>query len=764
MGRKRKLSEKEYTVSDFEYLIGTTHIDPENQLVYKTVAVRKYGRLIAADRRLASSPHSPTEAIHALDIAKITYHHTTKHTKELKRIENEGESESTPHTSVTKGLHRTLQSAHQTASSQHRTRENTSAHQTRNSQHRTINTSAHQKHNNRHLLHHKSSSRQNNDIRDENRRRKSERIANMKTSIINNLIEAEIQRRANEVKIPKNSREARKSKEASQWLQAEEAELNALLEAECMEITDLPADAVPIDSKFVYATKTTADNKIARYKARLTGRGDQMVEGLEFTESYCPVAGWLGIRLFMALTVLMKLTPLQLDCDLAYINAPLEERVYMNPPKGRELPPGKVWRLKKSLYGLKQSGRNWNKLLDSVLQGANFKFHNLQEDACLYVRVIDGVTTIMFIYVDDIYIAASNQQTLDEFSKFLGERFKIKILGVPNQLLGVSVQWGEDFSSVHLSIPKLIDTLLHDFDKDNIQTKSTPMRSNLKLYKDDRPKIEEMNEATAAMQKKYRTLVGTFIFISSTCRPDIAYATMILCRSMSNPGWKHWEAAMHLLAYLKGTKRRGIQYRFNANLIPFLFADADDGSDETRKTIVGFLAIIAGGPIMWKSALTTSYSFSTCESEIRSVNATSETVKLAVQLKKLYAELSEKGVLNISNIELFRIYIAHPIEIMEDNKAVILWSEAKTGTAKLKHLERNLYWIREKVRDNTIKLIHCKTEDQIADAFTKPLPPGQFESLIQRITAYYRRDNIDIKIEAMLTYYNHTIRMGELDY
>ncbi len=110
---------------------------------------------------------------------------------------------------------------------------------------------------------------------------------------------------------------------------------------------------------------------------------------------------------------------------------------------------------------------------------------------------------------------------------------------------------------------------------------------------------------------------------------------------MSNPGWKHWEAAIHLLAYLKGSKKRGIQYKVNANLIPFLFADADDGSDETRKTIVGFLAIIAVGPIIWKSELTTSYSFSTCESEIRSVNATVEAVMLAVQLKKLYSELAD---------------------------------------------------------------------------------------------------------------------------
>jgi hypothetical protein len=297
-----------------------------------------------------------------------------------------------------------------------------------------------------------------------------------------------------------------------------------------------------------------------------------------------------------------------------------------------------------------------------------------------------------------------------------------------------------------------------------MQTKSTPMKSELKLYKDDRPGKDEISKEILEMQKKYRSLVGSFIFLSSTCRPDITYATMILCRSMSNPGWKHWEAALHLLAYLKGTRRRGIQYMFNANLIPFLFADADDGSDETRKTIIGFLAIVAGGPIWWKSALTAAYSFSTCESEIRSVNATIEVVKLAVQLKKLYIELAEKGVLRITNVELFKVHISHPIEIMEDNKAVILWSESKTGTAKLKHLERNLYWIRERVQDKTIKLLYCKTTDQIADAFTKALPPGLFESLIQRIMKYYETDEIEERIQVMMIYYDHSIRMGEREY
>ena len=155
------------------------------------------------------------------------------------------------------------------------------------------------------------------------------------------------------------------------------------------------------------------------------------------------------------------------------------------------------------------------------------------------------------------------------------------------------------------------------------------------------------------------------------------------------------------------------------------------------------MTIVAGGPICWKTSRANEYSFSTCESEIRGVNAATEAVKVAVHIKKLYLELIEKGVILLSNVQLMKIYISHPIEIMEDNKAAILWSESKTGTAKLKHLERNLYWIRERVQDKTIKLVYCKTLDQIADALTKALPPGLFESLIQRIMSYPVTDYIE---------------------
>jgi hypothetical protein len=121
---------------------------------------------------------------------------------------------------------------------------------------------------------------------------------------------------------------------------------------------------------------------------------------------------------------------------------------------------------------------------------------------------------------------------------------------------------------------------------------STPMRFTLKLYKEDRPEKSALTKEIIKMQKRYRTLVGTIIFISTTCRPDITYATMILCRPMSNPGGKHMDAALYLLGYLKRTLYKGIEYKCDGNLVPFIYSDADDGSDESRKTTVGHSSII----------------------------------------------------------------------------------------------------------------------------------------------------------------------------
>ena len=755
------IGEGEYKVEDFNYLIGREHVDPDNGLVYTTIQIRKHGRFIAADRRLSAAPMGRVEAIHALDVVGYAEPAPACSLAAVSVGARMGRVEPAPfvrHTVVAEGINAHKSRPGQGSILSSRQRVPTISAETApvtlkvspSPKAQRLGTpreapgspivytaesgppwsssrSTPQRLSNKRDLYNLSSDRP-------KRSKTDYSFQYFATNLTPNPFNLNI----SDIVVPANSRQKAKSPQFDLWTESEASEISSLEDAGCLVESDLPPGFTAIDSKFVYAAKSDYEGWVQKFKSRLTGRGDQMEEGIDFVQSYSAVVSWLGIRLFLAITVLLKLIPLQLDCELAYINAPLEEEIYMNPPKGRELPNGKVWRVMRSLYGLKQSGRNWNKLLDSVLKGLGFNFHSLEEDVCLYVRNIEGVITIMFLYVDDIYIAASDQPTIDEFVKNLGDRFKIKVLGKPSQLLGINLRWGENNESVHMSIAKLIKSLLLKFEDCEIVERSTPMRHDLKLMKSDLPDEEARREKSLlVMQKRYRTLVGTFIFIATTCRPDISFATMMLCRSTSNPGWKHWEAALHLLGYLKRTMDRGIQYNNGLNLLPFLFADADDGSDETRKTIAGFMMIVAGAPILWKATLITAYSFSTCESEIRAVDAAFIATKVAAQIRKIYDELSYQGVINTFGITRIKIILSRPLLILEDNKATILWAEANTGSSKLKHLERELYWIRDVRARGEIEFQHCGTKDQCGDIFTKALQYGPFENLAQRFMCYF---------------------------
>jgi hypothetical protein len=538
--------------------------------------------------------------------------------------------------------------------------------------------------------------------------------------------------------IPRNHRQATRSPEWEHWSQAEKAEIDGIIKAGCVIPEYVPRNSTIIDAKWVYDIKTNSLQEIIRFKARLSARGDQ-ISDIDLGNLFSPVVSWMGIRYFLALTVLLALKPLQLDFDLAYLNADLEEVIYMRPPPGYELPQGQAWRLVKSLYGLKQSGKNWHKLLHKLLTSAEFNFRNFTEDPCLFSRIEHGTTTILFIYVDDVYIASSDVKILRELPEKLMKHYPLKVLGIPQQLLGVKIEWGEDFKSVHISIGKLINTLLYQYQLLNAIPHKTPMKPGQYFEKDDRidPNILKKDSKLKKMHKDYMTIIGTCIFICYTCRPDICYAVNVLCRAMAHPSHKHYEAALWLLRYLAGTKDAGITYNYKGSMKPKIYTDADNGTDYTRRTCVAHIMFFAGGPISWQSKFIKEYSLSTCESEIRAIAAALPAIQSALYIKKIIAESFEYGLLvQVSGKEL-KIYISAPIEIFEDNKAAIDWSLKTTNTQRMRHIEKSLYWIKSKTADNTIRMIFTESEYQLADIGTKPVYSTTFVPMIQRIMTYF---------------------------
>ena len=528
------------------------------------------------------------------------------------------------------------------------------------------------------------------------------------------------------IAIPSSHKKALQSPQSEEWKEAEQKEISSLWEVGAWAWEQLPIGRKPIRSKWTFDLKTNAEGIVQRFKARICARGDMTEEGIDYQETFSPVAKWESIRLFLAMTVLLHLIPMQLDVDLAYLYAPLTEAIYMLPPDGMEAPPGMVLRLLRSLYGLPQSGRNWYTHLDSNLTEAGFK--RMEEDTCLYVRIVGGIITIVAVYVDDMYIAASNSETINALVEFLKTKYKMKILGVPQQLLGVKISWGRNFSTVSVSIPKMINNLVEKYsDQLSIRPTYIPINPGHNLSKQDCPSLDGLSkgerDGITFMQSCYRNLVGSFIWICHTCRPDIMYVTMILCMYMQNPGRKHWEVALQALDYLKLNSKKGICYRSDGNTIPFGYADSDFSAHETRRSVGSFIFMLAGGPFSWKSVLGKIIALSTCEAEIRAIHAAYHAIKESIWLAKLFKEL---GVIDTGNEDYL------PIRIHEDNLAAIMFTKNPVYHSTMKHLERALYWIRASVDQRLVVLTPTKTEDQWADIGTKPFFRPRFEFLTEK--------------------------------
>ena len=286
----------------------------------------------------------------------------------------------------------------------------------------------------------------------------------------------------------------------------------------------------------------------------------------------------------------------------------------------------------------------------------------------------------------------------------------------------------------------------------------------MRLRKIDCPTENEIaaNPATYKHRlKHYQKIMGLCIFINNVCRPDISFAMNVLTRHMSNPSSKHLDVAIDLARYLACTDELGIVYSRSGNRRPILYCDADKGSQDHHKPTNGHILFLAHGPIVWRCTNSDVYALSTCESEIRAVDASQPAIETALQAKHILDEVlgqlpdiniqTDSVPINLSESVSFE-HLYEPILldkhepltqlekdtllVLEDNKATIDWAKKPGAGSKMRHLETKLLWIKRAVADKVIKLQHVPTKEQIADIFTKALAPAVFLYLISQFMYY----------------------------
>ncbi|GJR58570.1 putative RNA-directed DNA polymerase [Tanacetum coccineum] len=380
-----------------------------------------------------------------------------------------------------------------------------------------------------------------------------------------------------------NNNEPKCFKQAAQdarWREAMQKEVKALEKNGTWTLEYLPEGKRAIDLKWIYNIKFKPNGEVERYKARLVAKGFNQMEGMDYHDTFAPVAKLVTVRTLLAIAVKRDWIIHQLDVNNAFLHGDLDEEVYMKIPQGFSNDnETRVCRLRKSLYGLKQASRNWYHKFTTFLRSLNFI--QSKADHSLFIYEAGSIMVVVLIYVDDVIITRNNLTKIQETKKQLDDEFSIKDLGILKYFLGIEVAKTKD--GLVLSQGKYTLDILENSGKMGCKPSAFPIEQGLKL---DKGESESRVNAT-------------------------------------DPRNNHLEAANRVLGYLKAPLGQGILISRAGD--PFLTAYCDSdwlGCPYTRRSRTGYMLLLGETPISWKTKKQSLVSRSSAEAEYRAMAST----------------------------------------------------------------------------------------------------------------------------------------------
>jgi hypothetical protein len=494
------------------------------------------------------------------------------------------------------------------------------------------------------------------------------------------------------------------------WMEAAQKEYDGLVKNGTWEIVKLPPGKKAIGSMFTFLLKRNSDGTIDRHKARLVANGNTQVKDIDFKEVFSPTYRQAAIRLILSIAAKEDLELRSVDISMAFTHGKLDEEQYMKQPPGFEVyGPEYVCRLLKSIYGLHQAARCWNKRIHEILT-QELGFKRLESDRSIYLYGRGDTRIIMPIYVDDITLAGKSGAQLDHVIKELSKHVPLHDLGETEFLLGVQITRDRPNRTIHLSQRQYIIDLLERHGMGECSPVKTPMVPNSHLTKDMCPQTLEEKEEMKS--HPYINIVGAIMYLAFFTRPDILFAIVVLARYMSNPGLEHWSALKHLMRYLQGTKDVKLTYKpDNSKELFISYCDADHGGNKDNgKSTGGYLMKYGGGAISWSSKLQPFVSLSTTEAEYI---AACEAGKEILWLRNLLTE--------------FGYTVDTPSILRIDNQSALTVSKNPEHHGRMKHLDLRYFWLRESVELGKITPEYIPTSEMPADLLTKALPRASVE-------------------------------------
>lgn len=500
---------------------------------------------------------------------------------------------------------------------------------------------------------------------------------------------------------PRTHAEARATNDWRHWDDAMRDELASIRDCNVAELCRLPAGRRAIGSRWVFKRKLDPATRLtSRFKARLVAQGFSQRPGIDYNETYAPVVSYSTLRILFALSAIEDLELEQMDVKTAFLYGDLEEEVYMRQPPGYEAK-GKehlVWRLRKSIYGLKQSPRMWNAKITQVL--ISFGLRQSRKDPGVFYSLPGAPRLLVALYVDDILIAGKDKTQIRELKAALASNFKMSDLGPVKRILGINIERDRKARTISIDQSDYVKLVLERFSMHESKPVLTPSVGALPLNPDP-PTQDELDEMAKV---PYLSAVGSLQYAAMVTRPDIAQAVSYVAQYSAAPRREHWNAIKRILRYLRGTTGAKIVYQGKGNRVSITgYVDADHGSNpDGRRSVTGYCLLLAGAAILWSSRRQSVRAQSTAEAELFAVN---EAAKEIVWARILLGELG------------WSCDKATPLHV--DNSAALRFTKNRLVRSGLKHIDLKQYYIQDLVDQHTLSTIFCPTKVQVADCLTK---------------------------------------------
>ena len=504
---------------------------------------------------------------------------------------------------------------------------------------------------------------------------------------------------------PSNYKEAMAGPEAAQWKEAMDSEIQSMKDNQVWNLVEPTPGHKTVGCKWIFKKKTDMDGNVCTFKARLVAKGYTQTHGIDYDETFSPVAKIKSIRILLAIAAFYDYEIWQMDVKTAFLNGKLEEDVFMTQPEGFEHKkyPNKVCKLVKSIYGLKQASRSWNLCFHEKVK--EFGFSRSPDESCVYVKASGSVVVFLVLYVDDILLIGNNVPELQSVKAWLGKCFAMKDLGEAAYILGIRIYRDRSRRLIGLSQSTYVDKVLKRFNMENSKKGNVPIHHSVKLSKSQCPGSDQEQDQMSRVP--YASAIGSIMYAMICTRPDVSYALSMVSRYQENPGLSHWTAVKNILKYLRNTKEMLLVYGGEQELKVRGYSDASFQTDrDDSKSQSGWVFTLNGGAVTWKSSKQDTVALSTCESEYI---AASEASKEATWIKNFIGDLG----LVPSNKD--------PIEIFCDNEGAVALTKEPRDHGRSRHIKRKYHYIRNVVEDGEIVVKRVSSEENPADPFTKGL-------------------------------------------